>query len=279
MKNLKKDLLKRLFPAFLLIGVISSLLYFAYVSFFSIVVVLAIAFFSVVATYEFINICKTKVKFFDKIILIFSPLMVGAFFLSAINGEFFKLPLFLIFLFIILIFLKHFSSVKDSIVDISVSFFALLYISVPLGMLVYILYAIKPPNLMDGRIWVITILILSKISDIFGYFIGKLFGRNKMIEKVSPNKTWEGSISGGVGTIIAAVAIQYFLPYSFNSYIIAVVVGLMTAVLSQIGDLCESLLKRDAKVKDSNKIPGVGGILDSLDSLLFTIPFYYIWIS
>jgi len=279
MNNLKKDLPKRLLSSFFLISLIAVMLTFAYAKYFAIVVILSIAFLAVVATFELINICKKKVNLFSKLTLIFSPLIVLSFFPLAINPEFINFPVILSFLYLILVFLKHFSNVKNSIVDISVSLFIFIYVSVPLGMLVYILYATELFTSVDGREWVFIILLLSKTSDIFGYFVGKLFGKNKMIERVSPQKTREGSIAGVIATILVALAIQYFFNDSFVSYTNAVVLGLITAILSQIGDLSESLLKRDASVKDSSKIPGIGGILDSLDSLLFTIPFYYIWLN
>jgi phosphatidate cytidylyltransferase len=274
-----KDLLKRLFFSFCLIGLIALLLTFAYVPFFSFIVAISISLFAMIATYEFMSICKVKVNQPKALLIIFSPLIVLSFFLSAVNEQFSSFPLVLIFLAIIAIFIHHFNSIKDSIAEISIAVFSFLYISVPLGMLVYILYSPLSSDIEDGRIWIVIILALSKISDIFGYFIGKIFGRNKLIEKVSPNKTIEGSIAGVVATLILSIIIQYYFPMAFGNYIMAVLIGLITVILSQIGDLGESLMKRDAKIKDSNKIPGIGGILDSLDSLLFTIPFYYIWLG
>jgi len=279
MKNLAKDLFKRLVSSFFLISIVTLLIVFAYTPYLSLVVVGIIALFAVVATQELINISKSKVSSSNLALLIFSPLIVISFFLKTVDPIFIKAPLIVFFVFAIVVFVKHFSKIKGSIVDNSVAIFSLIYISVPLGMLVSILYSINSATLVDGRIWIFIILVLSKISDIFGYFIGKLFGKNKMIAKVSPNKTWEGSIAGVIATLGIAVLIQYLAPNIFGGYLKAVLVGSVTVILSQIGDLCESLLKRDADVKDSSKIPGIGGVLDSLDSILFTIPFYYIWLS
>jgi len=279
MKNLVKDLIKRLISSFFLIGIAALLLIFAYTPYFFIAVIGTIALFSTVATYELSNICKFKSTSANLLLLVFSPLLVVSFFLTTVDPVFLKLPVIIVFLFIILTFIKHFSDVKNAIVDTSIALFSLIYVSVPLGMLVYILYSINGYSLVDGRMWIFIILLLSKISDIFGYFIGKSFGKNKMIENVSPNKTWEGSIAGIIATLGIALLVQYFLPNTFNSYLKAIVIGGITVILSQIGDLSESLLKRDANIKDSSKIPGIGGVLDSLDSLLFTIPFYYIWLG
>ena len=279
MKNLKKDLFKRLISSFCLIGIVTLLLVFAYVPYFFIPVVGIIALFATVSTKELVNINKQKVVSSNLLLLIFSPLLVISFFFNTVDPIFSNMPLVVIFLFTIAVFVKHFSAVEGSIVDNSVAVFSLIFISVPLGMLVSILYSTKVSSFVDGRLWIVVILLLSKISDIFGYFIGKLFGKNKMIEKVSPNKTWEGSIAGVIATLGVAALVQYFFPEIFNSYLKAIVIGFVTVILSQIGDLSESLLKRDAGVKDSSSIPGIGGVLDSLDSLLFTIPFYYIWLS
>ncbi len=279
MKNLIKDLIKRIVSSFFLIGIVALLLIFAYVPYFFIAVVGTIALFSAVAIYEFSNISKLKSTFANLLLLAFSPMVVISFFLSTVDPLFLKLPIIIVFLFAIIAFIKHFSDVKNSIVDMSVALFSLIYVSVPMGMLVYILYSTNELSLVDGRMWIFIILLLSKISDIFGYFIGKLFGKNKMIENVSPNKTWEGSIAGIIATLGMALLVQYFLPNTFNSYLNAIIIGSITVILSQVGDLSESLLKRDVNIKDSSKIPGIGGVLDSLDSLLFTIPFYYIWLS
>ncbi len=118
------------------------------------------------------------------------------------------------------------------------------------------------------------ILVLTVSNDFMQMFSGKLLGKHKIIPKVSPNKTWEGFIGGVIGTTILSVIMGHFLtPFSMEQSILA---GLILSVAGFFGDVTMSAIKRDFGVKDtSNLIPGHGGILDRLDSLLFTAPLFY----
>jgi phosphatidate cytidylyltransferase len=121
-------------------------------------------------------------------------------------------------------------------------------------------------------------MILVWVSDSFAFFGGKLFGRHKLAERISPKKTWEGSIIGFVVTIIAGVVL-WNLVYPQISLIHFLAVTIIVGVFAQIGDLFESHLKRSVEVKDSsNIIPGHGGVLDRFDSLLFSVPALYIYL-
>jgi len=113
-------------------------------------------------------------------------------------------------------------------------------------------------------------------SDIGAYYIGKNFGKHKLCPLVSPKKTIEGAIGGTLAGIIAAVIMGFIIQIS---PIHSILLGLIVVIMAQLGDLCESLLKRDIGIKDSgNIVPGHGGILDRADSYLFTATasFYYI---
>jgi phosphatidate cytidylyltransferase len=140
-------------------------------------------------------------------------------------------------------------------------------------------------GLTDGRNWVFLILLSTVASDTMAFFIGSAIGRHKLAPQISPNKTWEGAIAGIVG---AAAFSLLFVPttiFGLNStihiqglgYGEAILLGVLVSVFGQIGDLAESMLKRNAKVKDSgNLLPGHGGILDRLDSIIFAgVVVYY----
>ncbi len=118
------------------------------------------------------------------------------------------------------------------------------------------------------------ILILTVSNDFIQMFCGKALGKHKIIPKVSPNKTWEGFIGGVIGTTILSVVMAYFLtPFTLLQSIFA---GAVLAVFGFFGDVTMSAIKRDMGVKDtSSLIPGHGGILDRLDSLLFTAPLFF----
>ena len=127
--------------------------------------------------------------------------------------------------------------------------------------------------------WFVTFATV--MTDVMGFTFGKLYGRNKIPSQVSPNKTWEGYIGGFFGQMLLTyifykVVYAYWAIPFFNDIEIILFSGLIfLAAVS--GDLSESLLKRSAGVKDSGTIiPGHGGLLDRVDSMLFTIPFFYI---
>lgn len=115
------------------------------------------------------------------------------------------------------------------------------------------------------------------ISDGGAYFVGRAFGRHKMCPRISPKKTWEG-LAGGLVIGVAAVCLyswifSCFVPLKIN-YPLVILVGLLGSLLSVFGDLCASIMKRHANIKDfGNLIPGHGGILDRFDSMLFLSPF------
>jgi phosphatidate cytidylyltransferase len=183
----------------------------------------------------------------------------------------------------------HFAiSGKPPIPNIATTFFGIIYIGVPLGLLVRIIYFFTFKGADDpylqGSWWVIYLIAVTKSADIGGYFIGRRFGRRKLALKLSPNKTLEGALGGLVASILMSFFVCFLakkIGHTFESfsYWQSFFLGLVIGILGQIGDLAESFLKRDAKVKDSNTIPGVGGILDMLDSLLFTAPVVYIFLK
>jgi phosphatidate cytidylyltransferase len=110
------------------------------------------------------------------------------------------------------------------------------------------------------------------VCDSAAYFTGKSFGKHKFAEKVSPKKTWEGAIGGLIGALIVGLLFYYF--DSFSKSYIYIIIALISGTIGQYGDLVESLIKRDVGVKDSsNLIPGHGGVLDRIDSLLAVSPF------
>jgi phosphatidate cytidylyltransferase len=128
-----------------------------------------------------------------------------------------------------------------------------------------------------GGATVIALFAAIWICDSAAYFAGKAFGRHLLFERVSPNKTWEGAVAGCVAAIGAfLVARALVLPYLPLAG--AIVCGAVVGIFGQVGDLAESLLKRDAGVKDSSTIiPGHGGVLDRFDSLMFVSPLIFLY--
>ncbi len=129
--------------------------------------------------------------------------------------------------------------------------------------------------LPDGREWIFLTLLVIMGCDTFAYFVGVRFGKRKLYPAVSPNKSIEGAVGGLAGSVLAACLAKVWLLPKIGLFE-AVLIGLLLGVAGQLGDLFESLLKRACEVKDSgNMIPGHGGILDRLDSLLFAFPIVY----
>jgi phosphatidate cytidylyltransferase len=134
-------------------------------------------------------------------------------------------------------------------------------------------------GMWHGAALVLAPVVLTWSSDTFAYFAGRQWGRRKLIPAVSPGKTVEGAAGAVIGTVLVAVLYAQLLA-PFPTYTLAVwqavLLGLLISVAAQLGDLAESLFKRDAGVKDSGKLlPGHGGALDRFDSLLFTLPAGY----
>lgn len=126
----------------------------------------------------------------------------------------------------------------------------------------------------DGLGFVVMMFTAILLTDVGCYYAGSRFGKRKLAPVVSPNKTIEGSIGGAICAVLGAMVIGYFIEGVV--WYVAFFAGLFCTVFAQIGDLCESLLKRDAGVKDSgNSLPGHGGFLDRTDSFIFTIPVMY----
>lgn len=125
---------------------------------------------------------------------------------------------------------------------------------------------------------VISIFVIIWVNDTFAYLVGKKIGKRKLFERVSPKKTVEGFIGGLLGAIMAGVLLSlYFTEMSVTNMIIFAVI---TSVFGSLGDLIESKFKRNANVKDSGKImPGHGGMLDRLDSVIFAVPFIVLFIQ
>lgn len=125
----------------------------------------------------------------------------------------------------------------------------------------------------SGLGFVVMMFTAILLTDIGCYYVGSKFGKHKLAPVISPNKTIEGSIGGMFFAILGAVGIGLYLDVQWY---IALLAGIMCTVFAQIGDLCESLIKRDAGVKDSGtSLPGHGGFLDRTDSFILTIPMMY----
>jgi phosphatidate cytidylyltransferase len=144
------------------------------------------------------------------------------------------------------------------------------------------LLAFMPLDPAENRFLLIYLLAVTKFSDVGAYVVGSAIGRHKMIPRISPGKTWEGFAGAILTSLAISVVITHFMEgrapsLSFTS---SIVLGILLPLVSVVGDLAESVVKRDASIKDSgHTIPGIGGVLDLIDSILFTAPVLYFYLQ
>lgn len=161
---------------------------------------------------------------------------------------------------------------KTNIIDIAITFFGVCYI------VLFLMFVSIIREMENGKWLVWYTFIASWMTDVFAYLVGKAIGKHHFTD-VSPKKTIEGCVGGVVGAVICmmlyTVILNNFTDMNIN-YIIIFFAGIILSIISQIGDLSASVIKRYAGVKDySNLIPGHGGMLDRIDSLIFIAPFVY----
>lgn len=157
------------------------------------------------------------------------------------------------------------------LVSTAVSMFGLVYVAW------FLSHLIDLRMMPYGAQWTFYVPLVVKMGDAAAYFAGTRWGRVKLLEHVSPKKSVEGAVAGFLTSVLMSLVSKFFLPYVPIGHLL--LLGALVGVISQIGDLAESLIKRDAGVKDSGQMPGLGGILDVLDSLLLTIPFVYYYVT
>lgn len=224
--------------------------------------------------YEYFNIVQKKgifvYKYFGITIGMLVPVIV---YLQMGTEGYFTLEPFLIIIACLFIFVLQFTrrDISEALSSISVTMFGLLYIAWLFS------FFVKLKFLTDGALLVSFLIVVTKMGDIGAYFAGNLFGVHSLIARISPNKTIEGTMGGLTFSIASAMLSKAYLPKFTYGHLFAL--GLLLGILAQVGDLAESLLKRDCGVKDSaSSFSGFGGVLDILDSLIFTAPIFYFYI-
>lgn len=130
-----------------------------------------------------------------------------------------------------------------------------------------------------GGYTIAAILTTIWLCDTAAYFGGRAFGVHKLFERVSPKKTWEGALFGFIAAVCWMILVKYFF-LDYLTLVHAVIIGIIIGTIGQMGDLVESLLKRDAQIKDSSVlIPGHGGVFDRFDSFLFVSPLIFLYLD
>lgn len=184
-----------------------------------------------------------------------------------------------VILFVLGLCLRQFVSKSNphGIQAISTTLFGLMYVP-------WLLNFIQKINFFphaDGRFYLIYFLVVTKFSDMGAYITGSLIGKHKMIPRISPGKTWEGFAGAIVFSVAASLTFNAFASGHLRGMngLHAFVLGVLLSCAAVVGDLVESLFKREAGAKDSGRfLPGIGGVLDLLDSLLFNAPIMYLYL-
>lgn len=179
------------------------------------------------------------------------------------------LPVILLILFLQVII----TGMKTNFNDLAYTFMGIIYIAFFIGSMSMI------RNLENGRILIWYVIFAGWATDVFAYAVGRRFGKHKFSE-VSPKKSIEGCIAGTIGAIVVVLIYTYFINRYASveySYLAVSIIALALSLVGQIGDFAASTIKRYVEIKDySNLIPGHGGMLDRIDSLMFIAPFAYI---
>jgi phosphatidate cytidylyltransferase len=259
-------IVKRVLSSLVIIGLLALIIPVAWVC--SLVITLIIVF----SLYEFFTMLEHKgiaiYKYFGIGLGAVIPLSILLRFELTRNWEFLFIVLAVLSL-ILMQFRRRDNS--GAIVGISTTIFGVMYLSWFLSFLIRIRY------LGDGGKYIIMLLLITKLGDMGAYVFGSAFGKTPLIPRISPKKSVEGALAGLACSLMGALVCKTFLDISYPRL---AVLGIFLGILGQLGDLSESLMKRDCQVKDSGVLfPGLGGFLDLVDSLLLTAPVFYFYIN
>lgn len=262
----------RIIVSAIAIPAIVAVTYFGHVPF--LIFVLAI---SLIAFYEFYIMLKSKnahvnllLGFIAVAFLVFNQYYV------LMNAY-----MFLIIWFVVLLIYELYRNTESALNNLGATLLSTMFLGLFGSSLLGIreFYSVDDELYLNGGYLIISIMATIWICDSAAFFGGTALGKHKLFPRVSPNKTWEGAVFGFIFAIITMV-IAKFVVLDFLEWIDVIVFGLIIGIIGQLGDLVESLIKRDAGVKDSSAlIPGHGGIFDRFDSLLFSSPVIYFYLT
>lgn len=255
-----------------LLGVLTLILiFFSQVFYVAIAIHVFIAVLALLASIEFIKLSKTIIPNLSNWWL---PTLAVLLVLTHLGVVFFHkwwgAPFVVLTLFVALLAALYFKKIAHAIQAIAVQLLGVFFFVVPLIFMVSVLYFSRG----DGRFYLLLLIFATKLTDIGAYFTGKLLGKHSLASVLSPRKTLEGAVGGLVLALIGAGILFPWLAEKFSFWELMLWTVILS-ILSQISDLTESLLKREAQVKDSSKLPGFGGFLDLLDSFIFTSPLWF----
>jgi len=181
------------------------------------------------------------------------------------------------FIFFVPLLMALFSKRNEYVDILLTSWLSMIYIALPCGLML-LFYNESIIGMENGNWMLVFAFLLIWVNDIFAYLTGSAIGRHKLCERISPKKTIEGSVGGAVFTVLIAYLVNRFVIH-FMSDLLILGLALGVVVFGTFGDLCESMMKRRAGVKDSGSIiPGHGGMLDRFDATFLAMPFVFLYL-
>lgn len=268
-----KNLITRSLSGIVFIGVILTSIFLGQYAFTILMLVL-----SIIGLLEFVKMAKKYLSSNKDIaILLLSGILCFAL-IASVNTHWIesKYQVLLILVFVIPFIYTLFSTLKNPLEQLGLISLGILYISIPFALFTSF-FTLNPSQIVSTQL-LIAFFIMVWCNDVFAYVVGSLVGKHKLYKKVSPKKTWEGTLGGVVFTMLAAFIIsKFFDVYDLNTWL---ALGFIISIFASLGDLIESMIKRQAGVKDSGSImPGHGGVLDRFDGVIFAIPAVYVYLS
>lgn len=221
-------------------------------------------------------------------ILTAAAFLIGSFFYSRAVGPdtSFDFALAFIVLFLLIVFSRQmFIAIRDKepLEATAYTLFGLIYIPWLFNFLIKILFLFPrdTEGLLTGQYYILYLLLVTKFTDMGAYCFGVLFGRHKFAPHISPAKTWEGIIGALFTAVAGSYGLYLLIPNKLSvlSWYDLPILGLLLGIVAVVGDLAESIIKRSTNAKDSSRVlPGIGGTLDLIDSILFTAPVFFFYL-
>ena len=277
-----RNLLVRAASGVVLLGVVLGAAFVGYLGFAALLMLI-----TVVGVWEFYNLAKAKgtepqrcLGIVASVMLVTTAAGFGAYCYDLNNAATLAIAdasLVALFVVMALIFVVEVFRAKPSpILNIATTIMGVVYVAVPMAIMCFV------PAFASGydKVWnpwvFLCYLFLVWGNDVFAYLVGISIGKHKMCERLSPKKSWEGFFGGVIGSLAMGALGAYIVE---GNYIMWIGLALVVSLSSVVGDLAESMFKRDAGVKDSGAfIPGHGGMLDRFDALIFTAPFAFLYL-
>lgn len=261
-------------------------IYLSYTPFFNVLFVLLTAAIICLALREYYHIAHLKnLHPLSKVGIISTIAYVCAISLTTYFPQAALLPYIVLGLTLASAFLYYFVKGDDAFVNIAVTLFGIIYLTLPLSFIILINYFHDEKFVSDGRWSLIYLIAVTKMTDTGALYFGKFFGRTQLSTYISPKKTWEGALGGLATAVLTSIVLYTLMHLLFSkpamqiTFFQSIWLALLISITAQFGDLAESLLKRSVGVKDSSRLPGLGGVLDIVDSMVFTSPLMYLFLK